>query len=138
MTARRIVVITFALIIAVAVVAGFRILGTPIHQRNVATDDLEVNQMRSLASAAAVNVRGAHANAYTNSWMLRSDLGAAVKAPTVEYRRVDSTHFELCGTFREASEPSDLPYERPYAHPAGHVCFRYNTAVIPLGPELVK
>jgi hypothetical protein len=125
--ARRIAVIGAIALIVLAVAAGFRLLGSPGHQRRLALDRATVYDLNAIARAVADCAPSPQPLPAT---LPRFDADEyPVDKAVYTYRRIDAEHFELCATFLEATpevadDPAFVGHE--YEHHSGHICFRYD------------
>jgi hypothetical protein len=125
--ARRIAVIATVALLVLAVTVGFRLLGSPGHQRRIALDRATVSDLVAIARAVADDASPPQPLPAT---MPRFDaVGHPLDTAAYTYRRIDAQHFELCATFLEATPDvgDDPAFEaHEYEHHAGYACFRYD------------
>ncbi|MCL5435611.1 MAG: DUF5671 domain-containing protein [Patescibacteria group bacterium] len=121
-------------IVAVAIVLGFMAGGTPgnerLRQLDIATAQ-NLSQISNAVSSYAMSQGQLPAdltelkNNATYSYYFSNV--SMDKLPDYPYRVIDSTHYELCGTFNLSTVNAQaLPYNYDYSvwssHPAGEVC----------------
>ena len=115
--------------VAVVVVLGFRVLGSPANQRLVQAD---LRRVRTLADLAQqINQR------WSTSRPLPADLDTfpqSVKQDPVTgkpfvYHAKPNDEYELCGSF--ATDSRDAPAVNtadPWTHPKGEYCFHFRAS----------
>ncbi len=129
MNAQRIAVVAIAVLLVLAIAAGFRLLGSPGYQRSIALDRVTVYDLMAISQAV---VDHALPQQPLPATLPRFDVGGhPIDSAAYTYRRIDARHFELCATFLEAApDGGDDPAfaARKYEHNAGRACFRYDRA----------
>ncbi len=124
MSPDRIASIVVTVLLAVAAVGGFALLGSPAHQQRLAEDRRRVNDLQSIRNWLAVDDKAKKKGtpevlpSTVPRW---SSLDPIPTAP-YDYHRIDERQYELCATFTEAA-PNEYG---SWAHPAGHACFRFD------------
>ena len=135
---------TFALIaaiaVAVGVVAGFRVLGTPNRQRLIAADRERIQDLRSIAwrlyeDAEKARDRGQPVE-LPESLSERDRTTDPITDLAYEYHRLSETAYELCAEF--ATDSSTYPLSTPrnerendWRHPQGRHCFEFDLSEEP-------
>lgn len=130
------VYIATGILVAVTIVAGFFIVGTPEHARQLRLDTERVSDLQSL--------QGEIVSYWQSKEHLPADLAALSDSiggygvPTdpetnaaYEYKTTGALSFELCGTFDNPGSALSDGYARPvgmkavdsWTHEAGHYCF---------------
>jgi hypothetical protein len=127
MNTQRAITIAMAALAIFAIVAGFRLLGTPDRQRRIAQDNERIEDMQSIAvalrrRAAALpkTVPATVERTYTRYYMPGH---GSVRTSAYEYRRINARHFQLCAVFLE---PADETSVATFAHGAGRTCYRFD------------
>lgn len=128
MNVQRVAAIGSIAAVAVAVVAGLIVLGSPAEQRLLRLDERRVNDLRQLSWAAEYrwNQDRGLANAavdLVNSQSLSRLPQDPVTNQPYEYRVTGTRAYELCGVFDRAS-PAELAGDF-WFHEAGRACFAF-------------
>ena len=124
-------------LVLVTIAAGFFIVGTPQHARQLRMDTERVSDLQSLQSEI-INYWQSKAHLPADLSML-SDSISGYRVPTdpetntpYEYKTTGKLSFELCGTFNNPGPAVSDGYTRPmmpkgmgnsWMHDAGHYCF---------------
>lgn len=108
--------------VAAGVIAGFSLLGSPAHQRQIGADRRRVENLRAIAWELHARPGGLPQSLNE----LKADRTDPVTGAPYEYRPVGGTEYELCATFEapQPPEPRPAPYWR---HGAGRECFRLDS-----------
>jgi hypothetical protein len=124
---------TVSVVVAIAVVTGFLVLGSPGEARLQELDRKRVEDLRGLAMALAEGDSLPHdLSVYDWGLRIRMKNGWSPDDPVTGkrygYRKIDTTHFDLCAVFDTEVEEADLgDWEKGWAHPKGAFCFRFDT-----------
>ena len=136
---------TFALIAAIAVaigvVAGFWVLGTPNRQRLIAADRERIEDLRSIAwrlhqDAEKARDRGQPVE-LPESLAERDRTTDPITNLAYEYHRLNQTAYELCAEFATDSSAYPLSQahhdgrEHNWRHPQGRHCFKFDLSEEP-------
>lgn len=119
--------------VVIAVITGFWLLGSPNKQRQLRADQQRLQDIREIAQRL-------HEQAKQSPTLGKSiDLPVSLPPParqfdpisgkTYEYRRLDSTHYQLCAEFATDSNKDrlrDSPWMNQdfWQHPSGQHCFQ--------------
>ena len=131
---------SFALIaiiaVAIGIVAGFWVLGTPNRQRLIAADRKRIQDLRSIVwrlyeDAEKARDRGQPV-ALPESLEGRDRTTDPITKLAYEYHRLSETTYELCAEF--ATDSSTYPLspaprdgqEKDWQHPQGRHCFEFD------------
>lgn len=143
------VFLTISAIVVIAVlIFGFLKIGSPAHQRDLASDNRRVNDLSSLAQEIynVVNPPLRHNQTSTIVRALPETLDELpqiytknprdpVTGEPYEYRPLEGNKYELCATFAtEAVEEKNTDYYGPRifkTHPAGRHCFTLDASKQP-------
>jgi hypothetical protein len=132
---RRLVAIAIALIAAVAVVAGFLIIGTPEHQRRLTIDAAIARDLSAIAAAHRTQRPGIE-YAFPN---VRVPSGNELPLTSFAYRRLSASTFQLCAVFLEPSNDAYRLYGT-LQHGKGRTCyiFAYDNPARPIASPDAK
>jgi type II secretory pathway pseudopilin PulG len=145
----KILVIVVCLAVAIVLIGGFMLAGSPQTARQQQIDMIRSNNLMQISSLV---------DSYqSQTKTLPSDLSALYQATNdttgfvdpaslqpYEYTAKGDTSFELCAVFDRESQadangylaqPSGLP--NFYQHSAGRTCFTVNIPTAPVGPEVL-
>ena len=114
-----------------AVVAGFRLVGSPDHRRSVDADNRQIAEMKSIVNSVkpaktAPSALPPHVPRSYYSGREGYDTGP-ISTGRFSYRKVDAYRFNLCATF--LADSSDGDAEPGYPHGIGRTCYRYDVRV---------
>lgn len=123
-----------------AVIAGFRLLGSPAQQRLLSLDEDRRRDLQNISDTLRLEYSAAAGQASAPlpetlaeaNFLTTAFLSDPVTEVPYEYRRLSDSTYELCATFSAASpentEPS-LRYVDPlWAHPEGRHCYEFDVA----------
>lgn len=134
LTDKAFIAISFGSVVA-AIITGFWMLGSPGKQRLLSLDSERVQNLSSIASELANEVRppGEVGEAQPLPETLPPWLEELYRDPVTnepyEYRKLSEESYELCATFALASvrDPQRATYDRGFStlweHPEGRHCF---------------
>jgi hypothetical protein len=125
MSAQRAIALAIGALVIFALIAGFRLIGSPDHRRRAQIDARRVDAIISIATF----VRG-------EGWpprtlpanVPRASYLSGLLLPTIAtagyaYRRVDDNRFQVCAVFLE---PSDDESDADYPHDRGRTCYGFD------------
>ena len=128
-----------AVAVAIAIVAGFWLLGSPGQQRLRSLDSERINDLTQIASELAYTVDNPGGSKpapplpeqFPDSVTTRTDLTDPVTREPYEYRRLSDSSYELCATFatdskaQDNTQPTGLSpsINARWSHPVGRHCF---------------
>lgn len=125
----RALAVIVAVIVAVAIVAGLWVTGSPAQARLRRLDERRVNDLQ-VAGRAIDQFRREHGHLPLTMDSLPSPLaeGQTLRDPAsgtpYEYRPSGDSTYSLCADFTGPAEAdSRSGYDLTWAHPAGHHCF---------------
>jgi hypothetical protein len=129
MNAQRLAVVGSIVAVAVAVVAGLVVAGSPTEQRRLRLDEQRISAVRELARQAEGRWETdrrlpATADQLVDGQRLTRLPTDPVTGEPYEYRITGSRQFEVCATFERASRP-DLAGDF-WFHEAGRRCFAFD------------
>jgi hypothetical protein len=106
MNAQRLIVVAIGALAAFALIAGFRLIGSPDHRRRAEADNRRLDAIISIVSD--VRGTGEPPRALPVEVWRRSYL-AGFSPPTIatagyEYHRIDAHRFQVCAVFLEPSD----------------------------------
>jgi len=128
MRTQRIAAWAGTVVVAVAVIAGLVVIGTPGEQRLVRLDLARVADLRSLSMMANLEWNKRHElparaeELVDGQSMTRLPLDPESHQP-YEYRVTEAERFEVCATFSRRSRAEDD--NDFWFHEAGHRCFQF-------------
>ncbi len=126
----RVVAFVASIVVAVAVIAGVTLMGSPTTERARRLDDARVDDLAALRSAIAHHYRVL--GVLPDSLPVLPGGGDSsprsvdpVSGEPYGYERIDARTFRLCATFDLASSGGDGRYrDDVWSHGAGRQCFR--------------
>jgi len=128
MNIKRAISLAIGVLTVFAIVAGFRLIGSPEHRHRVDLDNIRIAELQSIV----VNI-GTGDNAVAPqtlpAYIKRqyypgvTDEPGTVSTGDYAFRRLDAHRYELCATFLEDS--SDTEAATDYPHGRGRACYRY-------------
>lgn len=137
----RIFALVAAIAVAIGVVAGFWVLGSPNRQRQIAADRERIQDLRSIVwrlyeDAEKARDRGQPVE-LPESLEGRDRTTDPITDQAYEYRRLSETTYELCAEF--ATDSSTYPLsqaprdqqEKNWRHPQGRHCFKFDVSEDP-------
>ena len=127
-----------AVAVAIAIIAGFWLLGSPGQQRLLSLDSERINDLTQIAGELSYTVNNPDGSTapplpqqLPDSVTTRADLTDPVTREPYEYRRLSDSSYELCATFatdskeQDSTQPTSLPpfVNARWSHSAGRHCF---------------
>jgi hypothetical protein len=125
---KRVLAAVLVLVVALVVIRGIMIIGSPSEERTRRMDSRRVDDLQRISSAIEVYHR--------RHQRLPGSLEQLAKEPGLEpvardpvtnqpysYRAVDATRYEVCGTFDRETSDRRADF---WAHGAGEQCFTLN------------
>jgi hypothetical protein len=126
MSGKRLLAIVLTVVVAVAVVTGIVIMGSPTEERTRRLDARRVDDLRQISEAVEV-YHARHQRVPASLDELSTEPGLApivvrdpVTAQPYGYRGVETDSFELCAAF---DRESDVRVANFWSHGAGMQCF---------------
>jgi len=129
MAGKRVLVAVLVLVVALAVIRGIMIIGSPSEERTRRIDSRRVDDLQRISSAVEVYYRR-HQQVPASLEELAKEpgLGSMERDPVnnqaYSYRVLNAMSYQLCATFdRETSDGRRADF---WAHGAGQQCFTVN------------
>jgi hypothetical protein len=129
MTGKRVLVIVLVLVVALVVIRGVMIIGSPSEERTRRMDSRRVDDLQRISSAIEVYYRRhQQVPASFDELVKEPGLGTVARDPVTSepysYRVLNAMSYQLCGTFeRESSDGRRADF---WAHGTGQQCFTVN------------
>ena len=129
MSGRRTLVIVLVIVVALVVIRGIMIIGSPSEERTRRMDSRRINDLQGVSRSIAVyHTRHQQVPASLEELAREPGFANVARDPVTDrpygYRMVDANSYQLCGTFDR--ETADDRAEVFWAHGVGEQCFTLN------------
>lgn len=129
MSGKRALVGILVIVVAIVVVRGIMIIGSPSEERTRRIDSRRVNDLQRISRSIGVyHTRHRQVPASLEELAREPGFANVARDPDTDrpygYRTFTATSYELCGTFDR--ETADSRAEGIWAHDAGRQCFMLN------------
>ena len=129
MSGKRALVGSLVLVVAIVVVRGIMIIGSPSEERTRRIDSRRVNDLQRISRSIGVyHTRHREVPASLEELAREPGLANVARDPVTDrpygYRRFNANSYQLCGTFDR--ETADNLAQDFWAHGAGEQCFTLN------------
>ena len=129
MSGRRTLVIVLVIVVALVVIRGIMIIGSPSEERTRRMDSRRINDLQGVSRSIAVyHTRHQQVPASLEELAREPGFANVARDPVTDrpygYRMVDANSYQLCGTFDR--ETADDRAEDFWAHGVGEQCFTLN------------
>jgi len=126
---RRTLVIVLVIVVALVVIRGIMIIGSPSEERTRRMDSRRINDLQGVSRSIAVyHTRHQQVPASLEELAREPGFANVARDPVTDrpygYRMVDANSYQLCGTFDR--ETADDRAEDFWAHGVGEQCFTLN------------
>lgn len=129
----RVFAIAATAVVAVGIVGGFFLLGSPIEQRRIRSDQQRLQHLYAISED--IYMQAMRSQDLDEAVTLPTDLSDTLRTtdPISEepyvYRPLGGTQYELCATFATDSslrrfQDEETPEQNFWSHPAGEHCFQ--------------
>ncbi len=129
MSGKRVLVVVLVLVVALVVIRGIMIIGSPGEERTRRMDSRRVDDLQRISSAIEVYYRRHKQVPASFEELAREPgLGNVARDPVTSepysYRVLSAMSYQICGTFdRESSDGRRADF---WAHGTGQQCFTLN------------
>jgi hypothetical protein len=126
---RRTLVIVLVIVVALVVIRGIMIIGSPSEERTRRMDSRRINDLQGVSRSIGVyHTRHQQVPVSLEELAREPGFASVARDPVTDrpygYRMVDANSYQLCGTFDR--ETADNRAEDFWAHGVGEQCFTLN------------
>ncbi len=129
MSGKRTLVIVLVIVVALVVIRGIMIIGSPSEERTRRMDSRRIDDLQRISRSIGVyHTRHQQVPASLEELAREPGFANVARDPVTDqpygYRMVDASSYQLCGTFDR--ETADSRAEDFWAHGVGEQCFTLN------------